>query len=175
MQEQAKIDSKLNLVLSINDDDGQETKFFIPQPTRVAFDSVAKFLRVFYTKATQKNPIPADVLVVDYALIIKEAMDDEENDMKKMQSFIDRTLLGASVFLPNGEFKPYAECTFSDDFKALVEGTLVFTCALYRYVAMSAKKTLLKDIVTSLDSTAWKTQCESSFKDAMAKEETAQA
>lgn len=173
--EATKIDNKLNLVLAINDDNGDETKFFIPQPTRVAFDSVAKFLRAFYTKATQKNPVPADVLVIDYALIIKEAMDDEESEMPKIQGFIDRTLLGASVFLPNGEFKPYPECTFSEDFKALVEGTLVFTCALYRYVAVSAKKTVLKDIITSLDSTAWKTQCEKSRNERMAKEETAQA
>lgn len=163
----AEIDNKLNLVLTINDDNGDETKFFIPQPTRVAFDSVAKFLRVFYQKAI--SGIPADVLVVDYALIIKESMDDEEKDLPKIQGFIDRTLLGAQVFLPNGEFKTFNECKFSEDFKAIIEGTLVFTCALYRYVAMSAKKTVLKDITTSLNSTEWKTHCENSRKEALEK------
>lgn len=163
----AEIDNKLNLVLTINDDNGEETKFFIPQPTRVAFDSVAKFLRVFYQKAI--SGIPADVLVIDYALIIKESMDNEEKELPKIQGFIDRTLLGAQVFLPNGEFKTYSECTFSEDFKALIEGTLVFTCALYRYVAMSAKKTVLKDITTSLNFTEWKTHCENLRKEALEK------
>lgn len=169
----AEIDNKLNLVLTINDDEGEETKFFIPQPTRVAFDSIAKFLRVFYQKAI--SGIPADVLVIDYALIIKESMDDEDKELPKIQGFIDRTLLGAQVFLPSGEFKTYPECNFSEDFKALIEGTLVFSCALYRYVAMSAKKTVLKDITTSLNFTEWKTHCESLRKEAMAKKEEIQA
>lgn len=163
----AEIDNKLNLVLTINDDNGDETKFFVPQPTRVAFDSVAKFLRIFYQKAI--SGVPADVLVIDYALIIKEGMDDEEKELPKIQGFIDRTLLGAQVFLPNGEFKTYPECNFSSDFKAVIEGTLVFTCALYRYVAIGAKKNVLKDIVTSLNFTEWKTHCENSRKEALEK------
>lgn len=168
----AEIDNKLNLVLTINDDNGDETKFFVPQPTRVAFDSVAKFLRIFYQKAI--NNIPADVIVVDYALIIKENLENEEKELPKIQGFIDRTLLGAQVFLPNGEFKPYSECKFSDDFKAIIEGTLVFSCALYRYVAIGAKKTVLKDITTSLNFTEWKTQCENLRKEAMEKSKEAQ-
>lgn len=157
-----KIDRCMNLNLTILDFDGAEQKVFVPQPSRVAFDSIARILQVFYKQIVEG--VPADVIVADYALFVKDVCKDDEAEFAKVQSFIDKTLVGATIFTSLGEFVAYAECKWDDELKATLEGTLLFTLALCRYVAPHARMKVLKDLITSQDCLAWKKQCESLYK-----------
>lgn len=160
----ASIDRKNNIILTLADEDGDYHKIFVPEPSRASFESILKVLQKFYSLAVS-NEIPADVIVRDYIEIVKEIVGNDDQAIDKVHSFIDRSLSGATIFTAKGEFLPYPECTWDDEIKAICEGTLLFTSALCRYVPIQARKTILKDIITSLPLAEWKTQCLNSFKE----------
>lgn len=167
----AKIDRKNNLILTLMDEDGNINKIFVAEPTRASFESILKVLQRFYTLAVS-NTIPADVIVRDYAELIKEIIDENDSvAMNRVHSFIDRCLMGATIFTHDGKFIQYNECGWSDEIKGIVEGTLLFTSALCRYVPIQARKTILADIVTSLPLTEWRTSCLNSYKEQQAQAE----
>lgn len=162
----AKIDRKNNLVLTLADEDGSINKIFVPEPTRAAFESVLKVLQKFYTMAVT-NELPADIIVRDYAELVKEIYGDDNVAINRVNSFLDRALMGSTIFTADGAFIPYADCGWSDEVKGMCEGTLLFTSALYRYVPIQARKTILTDIITSLPLTEWKTACLNSYTEQM--------
>lgn len=165
-----KIDRKNNLILTLMDEDSNINKVYIPEPTQQSFNSILKVLQKFYAMSFMDS-IPVDVIVRDYAEIVKEILDGDEIAIKRVDSFINRSLLGSTIFTHEGEFVPYAECKWSDEEKAICEGTLLFVSALYRYVPIQARKKGLKDILTSQTLEDWKISCLDSFKEQEAEAE----
>lgn len=160
------IDRKLNLVLTdIQTEEDGNLQVFIPQPTKIAIDSISKILGGIYTLATKG--VPYDILIVDYKQHIDEILENNprREELKNMSAaFIDRTLSGAFVFFEKSqEFKSYNDVNLNDETINTIEGFLLFLLAFLRYLAPEKKKIFKEEYSTSQDFTAWKTSLMQSF------------
>lgn len=170
--ENAKIDRKLNLVLPINMVAGHTIHLYVPQPTKLLFNSISKVLSKFYSLALKD--IPIDVVIIDYEQYIDEAiegMPNRDEYLTKVKSFLEKVLLGSHVYdTSSGEFSGFTEYSekLTEDDRGVVEGMLLFICALFRYTSQQIKTSLLGDYFTSLTYSEWMKHCEKVFKESKA-------
>ena len=65
--------------------------------------------------------------------VIAESLCESEAEKKLFSNFVEKILMSTQTIDPSGVVKPYSEIKFSDYQKDLIEGELVFFCAICRY------------------------------------------
>ncbi|HDZ5024791.1 TPA: hypothetical protein RTG57_001741 [Campylobacter jejuni] len=171
MSNKKMIDGNYNFVIPLENSRGDTLEVFLPFIPKINVDRVAPVLGLIFDKL-QKGLNP-DVFIVDNASIIDELIQSnyDENKIHKikldLEAFIERSLLTAVILKPNGQFVDYPALTDDDDFwdnscYDSLKGFLLFILALWRYMPVKRKTTLLGHFIVCLSLSEWKSSLKKS-------------
>lgn len=152
----AKMDMK-NFILPFQNDNGDECVAYIPQPTQEELRQIAGILG-FLLPRIQGNELEFIVFVQDWEIMLekyykKQAKEGEEiNNIKaSLMKFLDRKIEIGNCFDLKGNILQ----ELSDDERNFISGELLFFCCLYRYAKVAFKQKEMRDLTTSLTSSAY--------------------
>lgn len=152
----AKMDMK-NFILPFQNDNGDECVAYIPQPTPEELRQIAGILG-FLLPRIQGNELEFIVFVQDWEIMLekyykKQAKEGEEiNNIKaSLMKFLDRKIEIGNCFDTKGNILQ----ELSDDERNFISGELLFFCCLYRYAKVAFKQKEMRDLTTSLTSSAY--------------------
>lgn len=152
----AKMDMK-NFILPFQNDNGDECIAYIPQPTPEELRQIAGILGFLLPKV-QGSELDFIVFVQDWELMLekyykKQARDGEDiNNIKAdLMRFLDRKIEVGNCFDMKGNILQ----ELSADERNFISGELLFFCCLYRYAKIAFKQKEMKDLTTSLTSSAY--------------------
>lgn len=113
---------------------------FFKQPSEAVVLSILPALREMYVK-TQEVKDPS-VIVTDWQYLVKDKV--QANVLK---NFMEKTTLTAKVLTNDLREITYNElrAELDEDTLTIIEGTIVFICASWRYIMPSRRATLLED------------------------------
>lgn len=149
MQNISKIEiNNFNFIIPVIADNGKELKVYVPQPIEKELRGLAHILGHLFTKIRAEN-VDLLMFVKDWKIFAEEKcanLENGENSLKALNSFLERSLLGSTIFNEDGTEKEILSAAEKEFF----EGALVFISALYRYSPHYIKMLELGDFFTSL-------------------------
>lgn len=143
-----------NFIVPIIADTGEQYKIFVPQPNEKELKGLAHILGFLFTKIRTEN-MDLTLFVKDWRIYAEEVcarLENGETKLLAMDTYIERSLLGAEAWTPEGDKVE----TLTPTEKEFFEGALVFMSALYRYSPLFLKEKELGEFFTSSTSSEFK-------------------
>ncbi|EGV1470909.1 hypothetical protein JF110_001634 [Campylobacter jejuni] len=159
------IDGNYNFVIPLENSKGDTLEVFLPFIPKVNVDRISNILGLIFDKL-QKGLNP-DVFIVDNLRITEELikLNYSEEAFSKvkldLEAFIERSLLTAVVLKPTGELIDYPAINKNDDYwddscYDSLRGFILFILALWRYIPVKRKTTLLGHFIVCQSLSEWK-------------------